>query len=1395
MKKRMGAVLLSTAAAIVMAICFFGKSSAEQVNPKRIHTVRLDNENVPYDVSAWKDAEAKLGTATNPFVILELVPNGLKGENGAFPGDIGYLISGCEPVEINRFETRERVEKFSEMTTSVFGFTNQFFIEEKDSFLKEWGMTEEEFRKIWEEKPEESVSLFGYYERVEDGKGDFIWQKDRYPLFWDGNVELNLEWFEKGTGTQASWVWHTMENFEKNNTEKTDRQKSRIIKVEEGDDYVEDTDKIGSRIYTYRTDKGCYDGKDTYLYQHYEDFMRSSLRLLKKAERDNFYTIVKTITAEELNKLYTNQTPNAQNDWVAAANLIYVYGNNGAMDYEGRDDLSWESVMAIMKRVASDSNPAVFWADSSLLNIENTPESSRKDNVTYHAFDWSGNYQKDLNRGGQGSCNNLFKLGIMLSRWDARLFYSFFIQGDENEAFSGNWIDEKGNLIADKDRGGSYLSDEEISYWGKGSFLPVYEEEKREEVWEKYHVDTASEEITSNYIYKNILFYNTTKENRQDFLSGALTNQIDNRDRFHKDFFEYLKEENIPIRISGGDAEYVTYNYLVFNYILKDTLNGQSMQKTSLRILDLEPCNDFSSLTEFKIKTLFSNVNVSVEKIEIVRQTTAEFIGRIEDLISTYDLIYLGMDDKALRRGNGELKDYVYLHVGDKVKQRDDKYPVDWITPGNKYLRLPGNDITVKMRKELENYVKAGYPVIFAEDFERMEDADSKKKVDKASNIYEFVKNVENKDNVYYEEDLKKLSSLPEYLNKRKLEIDILEAPAEYAQDGQEGNYIEAETSGPKKGNYYLNYKFHLLAGESGKSYTARLYLDVNRDGRFASGEVVAKSQKSFGLAEEAQISTYVSNEWFGAIPWKLEVRENNGTQKAAVTGICAAKRTKDTEKKVIEVLQVMQKSNTSEINNWAKSTINLQDSNFKNLMENLEDYEINVTTVTITEFENIFKKGEGTGSRGYEGSKKKVRIVPGEETAPGKIGLENFTMLVFGFADDYTNISNDYGALEWVKAYIAMGKSVLFTHDNTSFFNTEADGKKNKSDYNFTRYFRGIMGMDRFDIRYQLHGQETDKKQRVESAGTTDTAYVLNDTTKVYEEQQGYTYYAARRIAVDKEGTKVGFTGMTNQGYETYLTTAVENVNNGQITRYPYYIKDNFEIAATHGQYYQLNMENEEIVVWYTLKNGGNNHGNTYDCSPRDTSNNYYIYNKGNITYTGIGHSNNPTEMERKLLVNTIIAAYKPAPLPPYFEFPDADFIEETNEGILCYNGYLNFDYGSTEETVDDLIPFIPMASGEGGEKLSVGIYQIYPEGKENVLCEVWDSDGNQVTDKQGDKVPVWMLENGKTYFVKCDKSAYESGNPKLLFTIEKKESESVMSRGKDTKLTIYRRELFNLD
>lgn len=96
--------------------------------------------------------------------------------------------------------------------------------------------------------------------------------------------------------------------------------------------------------------------------------------------------------------------------------------------------------------------------------------------------------------------------------------------------------------------------------------------------------------------------------------------------------------------------------------------------------------------------------------------------------------------------------------------------------------------------------------------------------------------------------------------------------------------------------------------------------------------------------------------------------------------------------------------------------------------------------------------------------------------------------MLIIGFADGFNNINNDCHQVEDILDFIKSGKSVLFSHDTTSYINYDQDemhGKIAKTQYGLdettairtetgrfvkwglelNRYLRSVVGMDRYGI------------------------------------------------------------------------------------------------------------------------------------------------------------------------------------------------------------------------------------------------------------------------------------------------------------------------------------------
>jgi hypothetical protein len=305
---------------------------------------------------------------------------------------------------------------------------------------------------------------------------------------------------------------------------------------------------------------------------------------------------------------------------------------------------------------------------------------------------------------------------------------------------------------------------------------------------------------------------------------------------------------------------------------------------------------------------------------------------------------------------------------------------------------------------------------------------------------------------------------------------------------------------------------------------------------------------------------------------------------------------------------------------------------------KDLEDYQITFDRISVERFIELCKQGS--------------------------MDISSYDMLIIGFADMCTDLSTD-AAINKVKDFANTGKTILFTHDTTFVTST----------HKTTNAFREMLGMDRFGMMLKREDKSIE-----EIAKKKDLPYIpnkqqiANSSNVFFKQLYGYTDQTALRYA------------STNPVILKDLTTTkVTKVNNGQITSYPYAISETVQVAPTHHQYFQLDMENPDIVVWYCLKTDPDY--TTRDIYEKnDVRNGYYIYSKGNITYSGAGHTSSAAsfgempDMEVKLFVNTIVAAYRSTPVASKLEINNED--KTSPDGIIDYL-YVDYDTSNTEYAV----------------------------------------------------------------------------------------------------------------
>ena len=275
--------------------------------------------------------------------------------------------------------------------------------------------------------------------------------------------------------------------------------------------------------------------------------------------------------------------------------------------------------------------------------------------------------------------------------------------------------------------------------------------------------------------------------------------------------------------------------------------------------------------------------------------------------------------------------------------------------------------------------------------------------------------------------------------------------------------------------------------------------------------------------------------------------------------------------------------------------------------------------------------------------------------------------------------------------------------------------------------------------------------------------------------------YFWENYDGVEDDPARYGELEKVNNG-EVWNVHATQ-VNQGQITEYPYKLKEEFEVALTHTQYYELDYTADDdgdgqsdLVVWYCLGGRTSPTGHSdwedtiYSQSPNDVRNNYYIYNKGNITYTGMGHARKNwneewyTFEEAKLFINTMIASYQAGIKDPMISVlksgvPDAESMKLLYRYYDKSNNFSLNDEMTTEDyekiyfTVQD-INFI-----KGTRKIESHVYYQDDGGSEVINVDGTDITVNRLPDsiynaKDGSAADAGNLTSGGVYYIQVPKT-----------------------------------------
>ena len=1082
---------------------------------------------------------------------------------------------------------------------------------------------------------------------------------------------------------------------------------------------------------------------------------------------------VKTMLPTDLNRL----SANALKSLLDKADMIVVSNSNdtnydaifadyavkegGAGSYAGSNDLKYSVATAIFKK-SMEAGSAPIMLDKTLLDFRNDENTAKL---------------------------NVYKLFVMLQAMDASMFYDSFLKaGVTNVSTSELWtrLDANGKYgtserwYCENFISALGLSDTELGYYGIDE---NYRRSAYETIFSKSDYYPTS--LTNHcYVYSGEVFKYGTELIKDEIVKNNFytANMFD----YFKD--AYPGDALVKDKYTPADAvNYMVFGYQP-EIGLDETTAILELQPEHtfkdfkfwyLYVKKYIPNYSGKLIVDCKNtqKTMYlgNAVDDNCETLTVRQMGSLEFVGLISDLNSDYRMIYIGGD---LSRDNADEMQiggnyYAYLHTGNTRTNLYEKVlgVLGGDTDTLNISCYPGNDITaVKMRELYEYCAVANSPIIIDDSlfYNVVENKINTDLMDSSSNLYQLFTNDTNgllgtapcyaESNVDYD-------TMSALMNEDRVRLLVSSVPPTYKEgQGDSLNYLNPQNQESR----ILEYKF-VLQGKQNTKYKVRLFIDMNADGQFnratemldslviRTGRTILSNRATLEAGKEYTVQRSISD-YVGVMPWKLEVYEvDNESVRHSVTGMTAIKPVKKNDegtgfvKEKLNILQVTSAkgglNKYGENNAYMPTTKEMEDldalgadykgkkysqleywqqQDVRNKLPNvpgdankqvaydfwvylssLKEFDISITRVSLSEL------AEGISSGHLE-----------DQGIDFK--MDNFNMLIMGFADCYNEIT-DEASLVAVEDFIESGKSVLFTHDCSYFFNYSEKRAVNDSfytgnsgisywGYNINKRFRNMLGMDRYGVTL-MYGNETVQETGFDFTNNvikaTGTKYKLHTTSLMgtlsetgfvagaaYEEIAQemakkdvlYKYNENQeKIWMNNSENKAYVQGYTrlllkdnDNGVEGYTSTKVSNVNAGQITRYPFTIPDNFSVASTHSQYYQLDLEANDIVVWYCLADNSGVFNQFYN----DARNNYYIYSKGNIMYTGVGHSGGLSENEIKLFINTMVAAYAASADPTAPKIINFDRTTGADE-----IDYLYVDYDTT-------FPELAIGEGVDGDK-----------------------------------------------------------------------------------------------
>ena len=654
--------------------------------------------------------------------------------------------------------------------------------------------------------------------------------------------------------------------------------------------------------------------------------------------------------------------------------------------------------------------------------------------------------------------------------------------------------------------------------------------------------------------------------------------------------------------------------------------------------------------------------------------STNALIAKNVDLAAEYDLIIMGAYGKDKFSSENFVTPFNTEILGNVFSKGS-----SWVSGRGSDVegaKLNGNDITDKVYNKLYDYTLRGMPIVFDKSLYfgdtnvteddtnmyklRMDDLITKILADKGTNGNLTYTDVSAQGEQKVSIRLKFIKKPGEVIGSTYTNYNGKMAnPVVYSVDGLDGT-VQTDSS---DGNIKVTFRGS-EALPSG-NYRIKIYIDRNQDGIFADD---VRSDKKELLYYDETNGRGSNDEYYGKLYSSsgTNIFETSVLLPAASRGYFAWK---------VETVKVTGTDFTSvdKVKYSAKSVkeggfaIKGNETTVKVLQINNSTGNLNLTGTGDGSFNSYFNKASKMTGLNLAVTRKNVNDV--NSLADPSKEFSKYSMIVLGMSDSYgENATFNSNVISALQQYINEGNAVLFTHDTMSY----TDGENPVSSYSnltdFTKGFLPLIGM----------------KNGADTSFTDSLHFRLARISG-----SGYNYPYIHGNNYEKVSTS------------RVTTSTISKLNDGQITEYPYAISNDVGVAATHAQYFALNLENHyannvaassptiynadgsmasQPVVWYTLKTGSGDNIGYYDYNGQDAMSNYYIYSYGNVTYSTAGHNEITGEAEKQLFVNTFTRSLLSGNNNPEVEYTDKG--SKYDESTTDYKNYNKTEFDKLART-----------------------------------------------------------------------------------------------------------------